>query len=125
MISVEQHIVDEILAENAKRMKTLRAEFDPITGQGAPGERFLLTIPDFPIPVQYAPIEMKEMPLVQSIMLAGSIKKYLKTTTDFDGCKEKPTIDDITRILLQMTRQFSDGTIWDKVLPLTGVSASD
>ena len=111
MITVEQHIVDEILAENAKRMKTLRAEFDPITGQDAPGERFLLTIPDFAIPVQYAPIEMKEMPLVQSIMQAGSIKKYLQTTTDFDGCKEMPTIDDITRILLQL-RFAEDFPLW-------------
>lgn len=111
VITVEQHIVDEILAENAKRMKTLRAEFDPITGQDAPGERFLLTIPDFAIPVQYAPIEMKKMPLVQSIMRAGSIKKYLQTTTDFDGCKEMPTIDDITRILLQL-RFAEDFPLW-------------
>lgn len=92
-------------------MKTLRAEFDPITGQDAPGERFLLTIPDFAIPVQYAPIEMKKMPLVQSIMRAGSIKKYLQTTTDFDGCKEMPTIDDITRILLQL-RFAEDFPLW-------------
>ena len=111
MITVEQHIVKDILAENAKRMKALRADFDPITGQDAPGERFLLTIPDFAIPVQYAPIEMKKMPLVQSIMLAGSIKKYLKTTTDFDDCKEKPTIDDITRILFQL-RFAEDFPLW-------------
>ena len=77
MISVEQHIVDEILVENAKRMKALRAEFDPITGQDAPGERFLLTIPDFAIPVQYAPIEMKSMPLVQSIMAASAVMNVL------------------------------------------------
>ena len=109
MISVEQHIVDEILAENAKRMKALRAEFDPITGQDAPGERFLLTIPDFPIPVQYVPVELKKMPLVQAIMLAGSIKKYLKTTTDFEGCDDVPEIDDIIRTLfcLRFAHDFS------------------
>ena len=109
MTSVEQHIIDEILAENAKRMKALRAEFDPITGQDAPGERFLLTIPDFPIPVQYAPVEMKSMPLVQAIMLAGSIRKYLKTTTDFDGCEDLPEIDDIIRTLfcLRFAHDFS------------------
>ena len=109
MISVEQHIIDEILAENAKRMKALRAEFDPITGQDAPGERFLLTIPDFPIPVQYVPIEMKKMPLVQAIMLAGSIKKYLKTTADFEDCNDAPELDDIIRTLfcLRFTTDFS------------------
>ena len=92
-------------------MKALRAEFDPITGQDAPGERFLLTIPDFVIPVQYAPVEMREMPLVQSIIKAGSIKKYLKTTTDFDGCKSVPTIDDITQTLLRL-RFANDFPMW-------------
>lgn len=111
MTTVEQHIVDEILAENAKRMKTLRAEFDPITGQDAPGERFLLTIPDFPIPVQYAPIEMQDLPLVKGIVKAGSIAKYLKTTSDFDDCGDAPTKDDIIRILLQ--NRFSyDFAMW-------------
>ena len=109
MTTVEQHIVDEILAENAKRMKALRAEFDPITGQDAPGERFLLTIPDFPIPVQYVPKELKNIPLVQAIMLAGSIKKYLKTTTDFDDCEELPSVEDIIRSLfcIRFTHDFS------------------
>ena len=109
MISVEQHIVDEILAENAKRMKALRAEFDPITGQDAPGERFLLVIPDFPISVQYAPNEMYDIPLVQNIVKAGSIKKYLKTTSDYEGCEDKPEVDDIVRALfcLRFAHDFS------------------
>lgn len=111
MTTVEPHIVKEILAENERRMKTLRAEFDPITGQDAPGERFLLTIPDFPIPVQYAPIEMKEMPLVKGIMLAGSIKKYLKNTEDFAECSDAPSIDDIIRTLLQI-RFSHDFPMW-------------
>lgn len=111
MISVEQHIVKDILAENAKRMKILRADFDPITGQDAPGERFLMTIPDFAIPVQYAPVEMKKIPLVQSIMLAGSIKKYLKTTADFDECEEKPSVDDISRTLFCL-RFANDFSFW-------------
>ena len=111
MTTVEQHIVDEILAENAIRMKKLRAEFDPITGQDAPGERFLLTIPDFPIPVQYVPKELKNMPLVQAIMLAGSIKKYLKTTTDFDDCAEKPEVEDIIRSLFCL-RFANDFSFW-------------
>lgn len=92
-------------------MKKLRAEFDPITGQDAPGERFLLPIRDFPIPVQYAPIEMKDMPLVQQIMLVGSIQKYLKTTHDFDDCDEKPEVDDIIRELFYL-RFAHDFPMW-------------
>jgi hypothetical protein len=99
VISVEPHIVSEILAENAKRMKALRADFDPITGENAPGKRFLLAIPDFPIPLQFAPNEMYDIPLVKSIVKAGSIKKYLKTTSDFEGCSDAPEIDDIIREL--------------------------
>lgn len=109
MISVEPHIVSEILAENDKRMKALRAEFDPITGEDAPGERFLLAIPDFPIPVQHAPVEMKNIPLVQAIVQAGSIRKYLKATADFEGCEDVPEIDDIVRALfcLRFAHDFS------------------
>lgn len=111
MISVEQHTIDEILAENDKRMKALRAEFDPITGEDAPGERFLLAIPDFPISVQYAPNEMYDIPLVQNIVKAGSIKKYLKTTTDYNGCADKPEVDDIVRSLFCL-RFAHDYTFW-------------
>lgn len=92
-------------------MKRLRAEFDPITGQDAPGERFLLSIRDFPIPVQYAPIEMQDTPLVQQIMLVGSIKKYLQTTHDFDDCVEKPTVDDVIRELFCL-RFAHDFPMW-------------
>ena len=111
MISVEQHIIDEILVENEKRMKKLRAEFDPITGQDAPGERFLLAIPDFTIPVQYAPVDMQKIPLVQSIVQAGSIKKYLKTTSDYEGFKSAPTVEDITMTLFRLRFTY-DFAFW-------------
>lgn len=111
MTSVEPHIISDILAENEKRMKALRAEFDPITGQDAPGERFLLIIPDFPIPVQYAPTEMYDIPLVQGIVKAGSIKKYLKTTEDFDECEDIPEEDDIVRSLFCL-RFAHDFAFW-------------
>lgn len=90
-------------------MRKLRAEFDPLTGQDAPGERFVLTIPDFPIPVQFVPVEMRNIGLVKAIMLAGSIRKYLKTTTDFEDCEETPEIDDIIRALfcVRFTYDFS------------------
>ena len=90
-------------------MRKLRAEFDPLTGQDAPGERFVLTIPDFPIPVQFVPVEMRNIGLVKAIMLAGSIQKYLKTTTDFEDCEETPEIDDIIRALfcVRFTYDFS------------------
>ena len=111
MTTVEQHIISEILEENAKRMKALRAEFDPITGQDAPGERALLVISDFAIPVQYVPKEMLDIPLIRSLSNAGSIKKYLKTTSDFSDCLEKPDKEEMERIMFRLRFQH-DFAFW-------------
>lgn len=68
----------EIIAENAVRMKMLRAEFDPITGKDAPGDRVLLHIPDFALKDQWVPKEMMENTLVKNIVSYGGIKKFIK-----------------------------------------------
>lgn len=67
-----------MIAENAVRMKMLRAEFDPVSGKDAPGERVFLRIPDFALKEQYVPKEMMENTLVKNIVKYGSIKKFLK-----------------------------------------------
>ena len=59
-------------------MKMLRADFDPVTGEGAPGDRVLLHIPDFALKKQYIPKEMMENTLVKNIVRYGGIKKFLK-----------------------------------------------
>lgn len=92
-------------------MKELRAEFDPITGKDAPLERRSLCIQDFPIPVQYVPLDMFDDPLIQKIHECGSIQNYLETTDDFDDCEELPEIDDI-RMQVFIARFRSDFTFW-------------
>lgn len=111
MTTVEPHIIDEILAENEKRMKELRAEFDPITGEDAPLERRHLCIQDFPIPVQNVPLDMFNDPLIQKLHACGSIQNYLETTDDFDDCDEIPEIDDI-RMEVFKARFRVDFTFW-------------
>lgn len=111
MTSVEQHIIDEILAENEQRIKILKAEFDPVTGENAPGERRMLCIEDFPIPVQNVPVQMLEDPFVKEIARVGSIRKYLDTTTDFDDCETFPTKDDIIMLLFKI-RFSEDFAFW-------------
>ena len=108
---LSQQVIDNILAENAVRMTTLRAEFDPITGENAPGERRHLCIQDFPIPVQNVPVQMFENGLVKRIHECGSIQRYLETTDDFDDCEELPTIDDI-RMTLFRIRFSEDFAFW-------------
>lgn len=95
MISVEPHIIDSIVAENERRLIRLRAEFDPITGENAPGERAHLCIQDFPIPVQNVPVQMFDDPFIRKLRDCGSIQHYLETTSDFDDCEVLPTVDDL------------------------------
>ena len=111
MTTSEPHIISEILAENERRLKELRAEFDPITGEDAPGERRHLCIQDFPIPIQNVPVEMFDDPLVQAVHECGSIQEYLDTTDDFDDCEDLPTVDDI-RLELFRARFRTDFAFW-------------
>lgn len=111
MTSVEQHVIDEILSENEERLKSLNADFDPITGEGAPGDRAHLCILDFPIPVQNVPVQMLEDPLIKKIQQCGSIQHYLETTDDFDDCEELPTVDDM-RMMVFRIRFSEDFAFW-------------
>jgi hypothetical protein len=63
MLSDKQ--IQQILEENERRMVILKADFDPITGENAPGERRHLCIQDFPIPVQNVPVQMFDDGLVR------------------------------------------------------------
>ena len=80
---MQDAIYKEIIAENEKRLKRLRAEYNPVTGEGLAellGEkRVKLEIPDFAVPVQWVPEEMMENKMVKEIVKAGSIEKYIET----------------------------------------------
>lgn len=69
--------IDSILKENARRIAANTAPFNPYNGAGAVGERVEVVIEDFPIRVQYLPVEMLKVPLITNVVAAGSIKKYL------------------------------------------------
>lgn len=111
MISTESLIIDEILAENEERLVKLYADYDPITGEKAPGERAHLCIQDFPIPVQNVPVEMLADPLIKKISVCGSIQEYLATTDDFDDCENLPTVDDL-RMEIFRIRFSEDFPFW-------------
>lgn len=76
-------LFEEILEENRKRWKRLRAEYDPVTGEGVSSltgmERVELRIPDFAIPVQYVPPEMMKNKLIREVVKAGSIERYIES----------------------------------------------
>ena len=76
MITEEQ--LNSIIDENERRWVTLRAEYNPVTGEGCPGKRVKLCIPDFAIPEQWVPEEMMKNALVQRITKCKTIAKYVE-----------------------------------------------
>ena len=80
---ISDAIYKEFIAENEKRWKRLRAEYDPVTGEGISEltglKRVRLEIPDFAIPVQWVPESMMRNKLVKEIRKAGSIEEYIAT----------------------------------------------
>lgn len=69
--------IAQLLNENDRRNSVMFAHFDPITGEGSIGERVRLCISDFAIPVQWLPVEMMDIPMVEKLVKAGSIDKFL------------------------------------------------
>ena len=98
----------QIIAENAVRMKRLRADFDPVTGKDGPGERVLLSIPDFALKEQWVPREMMDNPLVRNIVKYGSIRKFLKEHPFED---EVPDYHEV-ELMLRRLRHKYDFTHW-------------
>lgn len=80
---MQEDIISSILAENEKRWERLRAEYDPVTGEGIAEltglKRVKLSIPDFAIPVQWVPPEMMQNKLVKEIRKAKTIANYIAT----------------------------------------------
>ncbi|MBR1792088.1 MAG: terminase [Bacteroidales bacterium] len=73
----DNDIIKRIIAENEARNAKINVIFNPVTGQGSIGQRKRVEIADFPIPVQWLPIEMLDIPLVSKIIACGSVKKFL------------------------------------------------
>nr|DAV37224.1 MAG TPA: Terminase large subunit [Caudoviricetes sp.] len=70
--------IQDILEENKRRNDEIYAPFNPITGKGSIGERKKVVIEDFPLPIQYLPVEMLKIPLVRQLIESGSIREFLK-----------------------------------------------
>lgn len=104
MTQEESKLCKQILEENVERTRRLLADYDPVTGKGAPGDRVLLTLPDFAIPEQYIPEEMMQNDFIREICKAGSIKKYQSDHPDMteEGIETR----------LRMIRHKYDFTFW-------------
>ena len=76
----EELLINDLISENKVRYQRLLADYDPITGHGAPAfeGRTELCISDFPIPVQYVPQQMMKVKLIRKLAKYGSISRFLK-----------------------------------------------
>lgn len=92
--------VSAILAKNAQRISNIRATFNPYTGEGAVGERKKIYIEDFPIPEQWLPIEMLDIPLVKRLIKAGSIQKFITDYlhAEYSEAERQKVIDAFVRV---------------------------
>lgn len=103
-----------MLIENKRRNEVMTAYFNPVTGEGSILERTRVEIKDFPIPVQYLPNDMLQVPLVKGIVKYGSMREYAKRELDikdFDDATRLKFIDEFVRI-----RYRYDFCFWCAVL---------
>ena len=86
-------IIRKIVEENARRNAEVYSVFNPISGFNSVGERKKVEIEDFPIRVQYLPVEMMSVPLVKQLQECGSIKAFLEemgtSEEDYEADRQK------------------------------------
>lgn len=81
--------VKKILEENALRLESINAKFNPITGEGSPGgKRVRVEIKGFPMPVQWLPEAMMKVPLVKQLVKAGSVSKFFSNVLNVEETED-------------------------------------
>lgn len=93
-------IIRKIVEENARRNAEVYSVFNPISGFNSVGERKKVEIEDFPIRVQYLPVEMMSVPLVKQLQECGSIKAFLEEM----GTSEEDYEADRQKVIQQFVR---------------------
>lgn len=98
-MTVNQTDIDNLVAENNRRLGLFSAKFNPITGEGSIGERVKVSISDFAITTQWLPKPMMQIPFVSKLVKAGSIEAFLRNVL-----KVEPTPEDATKVSRKFIR---------------------
>ena len=72
-------MVQELIEEDKQRVSVIRAEFEPIKGINAVGERKHINIPDLYPYDMHLPLPMLEVKLVKEILKAGGIDLFCQS----------------------------------------------
>ena len=94
-----EEAIQAIIKENGRRNAEIYAKFDPVSGEGSVGERKRVVIDDFPISVQWLPVEMLRVPLVRQIVECGSVRAFLP-----DNLNVEYTEEDRLKVIEQFVR---------------------
>lgn len=94
-----EEAIQAIIKENERRNAEIYAKFDPVSGEGSVGERKRVVIDDFPISVQWLPVEMLRVPLVRQIVECGSVRAFLA-----DNLNVEYTEEDRLKVIEQFVR---------------------
>lgn len=96
----EKEAIKLILKENERRQAEINKPFNPVSGYNSIGERKEVLIEDFPIPVQWLPVEMLDVPLVKKLIKCGSLDKFLEKI----GSEEEDYEFDRLKVIEQFIR---------------------
>lgn len=94
-----EEAIQAIIKENGRRNAEIYAKFDPVSGEGSVGERKRVVIDDFPISVQWLPVEMLRVPLVRQIVECCSVRAFLT-----DNLNVEYTEEDRLKVIEQFVR---------------------
>lgn len=94
-----EEAIKAIIKENGRRNAEIYAKFDPVSGEGSVGDRKRVVIDDFPISVQWLPVEMLRVPLVRQIVECGSVRAFLT-----DNLNVEYTEEDRLKVIEQFVR---------------------
>lgn len=100
--------VKKLLLEDERRCAQNNRTFNPITGEGSIGERKKVVIKDHPLPTQYLPVGMLNVPLVKLIVKHKSMKVFCEKELDAEYTEENrlKIIEQIVRIRIQYDFAF-------------------
>ena len=111
--------VQQMLLENAKRLKRLEADYNPFTGEGADIRhpetkeqiyfRKRVEIPDHIYPVEYLPYETRKNLLYKDVLKYGSIAEYIRQELEEEPDDE--IVQFVQRSLLEV-RYRTDPICW-------------
>lgn len=99
-MSNTNNIIADIIAENNRRNLEVYARFNPISGFGSVGERTKVVIEDFPIRIQYLPVEMMSIPLVKKLIKCKTVDAFLESL----GTSEENYEADRLKVIQQFVR---------------------